>query len=76
MKNFLKNGGLIVAGSVMSFASQAAPLSTDDFGTLQADITGTIATAAGIGISIMVVGLGWDVGMSVAKKFFKKGATA
>jgi hypothetical protein len=58
-----------------SFANAAA-LTSADFGTLQTDITGTIGVAAGIGVALMIVGLGWDVGISLVKKFTKKGATA
>jgi len=64
--------GLTMAA--LSGFSQAAALASTDFGTLQADITGTIAVAAGIGVALMVVGLGWDVGISLVKKFVKRGA--
>jgi len=64
--------GLFMA--TMAGFSQAAALASTDFGTLQADITGTIAVAAGIGVALMVVGLGWDVGISLVKKFVKRGA--
>jgi len=76
MKNFLKNGGLVVVGTAAALGSQvhAAALSATDFGTLQADITGTIGVAAAIGVALMVVGLGWDVGISLVKKFVKRGA--
>lgn len=43
-------------------------------GGVQTSIIGYIAAAGAAGIAIMAVGLGWDVGMSVFKKFFKKGA--
>jgi hypothetical protein len=62
------------AGSAVVSSVQAAALSATDFGTLQADVTGTIAVAAGIGVALMVVGLGWDVGLSLVKKFVKRGA--
>jgi hypothetical protein len=52
----------------------AAALTATDFGTLESDISGTIAVAAGIGVALMVVGLGWDVGISLVKKFVKRGA--
>lgn len=53
----------------------AAGLASTDFGTIQADVIATIGVAAAIGVAIMVVGLGWDVGISLVKKFAKKGAT-
>lgn len=43
-------------------------------GGVQTSIIGYIAAAGAAGVAIMAVGLGWDVGMSVFKKFFKKGA--
>jgi hypothetical protein len=52
----------------------AAALTATDFGTIQSDVSGTIAVAAGIGVALMVVGLGWDVGISLVKKFVKRGA--
>jgi len=55
-------------------AVSAAPLAAGDFGTLQADTISTVAVAAGIGVAIMVVSLGWDVGLSLVKKFVKRGA--
>jgi len=72
VKRFVKTAtgvAVVTAGT-----AQAAGLSATDFGTLQADITATIAVAAGIGVALMVVGLGWDVGISLVKKFTKKGA--
>jgi len=72
-KNYLK----IVAGATLlsgAALSQAAALSATDFGSIQADVSGTIAVAAGIGVALMVVGLGWDVGISLVKKFVKRGA--
>lgn len=72
-----KNWTKFVTGSAMfvsAGASQAAGLAAADFGTLQADVTSTIAVAAGIGVALMVVSLGWDVGLSLVKKFVKRGA--
>lgn len=65
---------LVGATAVVSSASQAAALASTDFGSIQADTIGTIGVAAAIGVAIMVVGIGWDVGMSLVKKFVKKGA--
>jgi hypothetical protein len=62
---------LLALGTV---PAHAAALQASDFGTLQADITGTIGVVASIGVALMVVGMGWDIGISLAKKFVKKGA--
>jgi len=72
VKRFVKTATGVVV--VTAGSAQAAALSAADFGTLQADITGTIGVAAAIGVALMVVGLGWDVGISLVKKFTKKGA--
>lgn len=67
----------LLLGSMLFFAgsiAQADPLASTDFGSLQADITGTIAVAAGIGVALMIVSVGWDVGISLVKKFAKRGA--
>lgn len=73
-KIFVKTAvGVVVISSSVSSAF-AAGLSTTDFGSLQSDITATIGVAAGIGVALMVVGLGWDVGISLVKKFVKRGA--
>lgn len=69
--NKIALGASTVTASVASFA---APLTSTDFGTLQADIIGTIGVAAAIGVAVMVVGLGWDVGMNLVRKFAKRGA--
>ena len=71
-KTFVKVAGGVIA--VTAGSVNAAALSATDFGTLQADVTGTIAVAAGIGVALMIVGLGWDVGISLVKKFVKRGA--
>ena len=64
------------AGSALggSAFAGAAGLASSDFGTIQADIIATIGVAAAIGVAIMTVGIGWDVGMGLVKKFAKKGA--
>lgn len=75
MKNvFLKTRNGVVVFAASAVPAFAAGLSTTDFGSLQSDITATIAVAAGIGVALMVVGLGWDVGISLVKKFVKRGA--
>ena len=58
----------------VSAVAGAAGLASSDFGTIQADIIATIVVAAAIGVAIMSTGIGWDVGMSLVKKFVKKGA--
>lgn len=62
---------------LLSFAPLAS-FAVDDVSTamggVQTNIIGYIAAAGAAGVAIMAVGLGWDVGMSVFKKFFKKGA--
>ena len=66
---------LLIALSLgFASTSQAAALTATDFGSVQADVIGTIGVAAAIGVAIMVVGLGWDVGMALVKKFVKRGA--
>ncbi|MBS4052458.1 MAG: hypothetical protein KGZ69_14840 [Methylomonas sp.] len=72
MKNFIYS----MFALLMLFAGQsnAAALSATDFGSIQTDVIGTIGVAAAIGVAIMVVGLGWDVGMALVKKFVKRGA--
>ena len=72
MKNRILFGSVLAALSGVSFA---APLASTDFGSLQADVIGTVGVAAAIGVAIMVVGLGWDIGLSLVKKFTKKGAS-
>lgn len=73
LKNYLFVA-IMAALSMLSVQTQAAGLSASDFGTIQADIISTIGVAAGIGVAIMVVGLGWDVGLGLVRKFTKKGA--
>lgn len=68
----LLSAALLAVLSIES--SYAAGLTAADFGTIQADIISTIGVAAGIGVAIMVVGLGWDVGLGLVRKFTKKGA--
>ena len=61
--------GLLVSSSSMA----AGVLDVTSVGTLQADVTADIAFAAAIGIALMAVTLGWDIGISLIKKFAKKG---
>ena len=74
MKHFKNKAALTAVILTASGYSFAAPLTSTDFGTLQADIVGTISVAAGICVAVMVVGLGWDVGMNLVRKFAKRGA--
>jgi hypothetical protein len=63
---------LLSLAPLASFA--ADPDISAAMGGVQTSIIGYIAAAGAAGVAIMAVGLGWDVGMSVFKKFFKKGA--
>lgn len=63
---------LVSLAPLASFAADADI--TASMGGVQTSIIGYIAAAGAAGVAIMAVGLGWDVGMSVFKKFFKKGA--
>lgn len=63
---------LLSLAPLASFAADADISSA--MGGVQTSIIGYIAAAGAAGVAIMAVGLGWDVGMSVFKKFFKKGA--
>jgi len=62
---------------LLSLASMSA-FAVDDISTamgpVQTSILGYIAAAGAAGVAIMAVSLGWDVGMSIFRKFFKKGA--
>jgi len=73
----IKNHVTMLLTALLFFSASAlhaAGLEAADFGTLQADVTGTIGAAAGIGVALMVISLGWDVGLSLVKKFVKRGA--
>ncbi|MBD9362715.1 hypothetical protein [Methylomonas fluvii] len=61
------------AATAVASVSQAAALAATDFGSIQADVIGTIGVAAAIGVAIMVVGLGWDVGLGLVRKYVKRG---
>ena len=64
--------GLVMLLSA-NFVMAAGVLDVTSVGTLQADVTSDIAFAAGIGIALMAVTLGWDIGIGLIKKFAKKG---
>lgn len=64
---------LLSFAPLASFAAGEADVGAAMSGT-QTAIIGYIAAAGASGVAIMAVALGWDVGMSVFKKFFKKGA--
>lgn len=59
--------------SLAPLASFADDIETA-MGPVQTTILGYIAAAGAAGVAIMAVALGWDVGMSIFRKFFKKGA--
>jgi hypothetical protein len=65
---------VVASTAVVASSANAAALAATDFGSIQADTIGTIGVAAAIGVAIMVVGLSWDVGMGLVKKFVKRGA--
>lgn len=66
------------ATAILLSLAPLASFAVDDVGTamapVQTSILGYIAAAGAGGVAIMAVALGWDVGMSIFKKFFKKGA--
>lgn len=66
------------SSAILLSLAPLASFAADEVGTamapVQTQILGYIAAAGAAGVAIMAVSLGWDVGMSVFKKFFKKGA--
>lgn len=64
--------------SVLSLSALSVPVFagtlTADLATIKTSILGDIGEAAAVGVALMVVALGWDVGMSLIKKFVKKGS--
>lgn len=73
-KKQLASWGVTTTAAVTASTANAAGLAATDFGSIQADVIATIAVAAGIGVAIMVVGLGWDVGLGLVRKYVKRGA--
>ena len=78
MKHFTFGKKLVAAGlgglAVMSGAANAA-LVAADVTAMQTAVLADVALAAAAAIAIMTVVLGWDVGISLLKKFTKKGAS-
>lgn len=64
---------MVVLTSLAPLASFADDISTA-MGPVQTSILGYIAAAGAGGVVLMAAALGWDVGMGLFKKFFKKGA--
>lgn len=58
-------------GPVAAFADEAV---TTAMGPVQTTVIGYIAAGGAAGVAIMAVGLGWDTGISIFRKFIKKGA--
>ena len=78
MKNYTWKKKLLASGlaglAVRSGSAQAA-LVAADVTALQVAVLADGALAAGVAIVVMTVVLGWDVGISLLKKFTKKGAS-
>ena len=78
MKRFISGKKLALSGvgglAVMSGAANAA-LDAAAVTAVQTEVLGDVALAAAAAIAIMTVVLGWDVGISLLKKFTKKGAS-
>lgn len=73
MKSF-KTKALALAVTLAPFASFAEGDVATAMAPVQTQIIGYIAAAGAAGVAIMAVGLGWDVGMNLFKKFLKKGS--
>lgn len=78
MENSLKKYGVrfvVASAALLPLASFATdPDVGASMTTIQTTVIGYIGLAGAAGVAIMAVGLGWDVGMSLIKKFTKKGA--
>lgn len=75
----IKNVTVTKAAIVLASLAPLASFATGDditaaMGPVQTQIIGYIAAAGAGGVAVMAVGLGWDVGMGLFRKFFKKGA--
>lgn len=76
MKKQIQNacgGAALVALLVVSGVASAA-ITEADVSAIQTETIAAIGIAAAAGLAIMAVSLGWDVGMSLIKKFVKRGA--
>jgi len=65
---------MVILASLAPLASFAADDISTAMGPVQTSILGYIAAAGAGGVVLMAAALGWDVGMGLFKKFFKKGA--
>ena len=74
LKKSFATKAVVVLATLAPLASFAADEVSTAMGPVQTTILGYIAAAGAGGVAVMAAGLGWDVGMSLFKKFFKKGA--
>ena len=75
LKKSFATKAVVVLAALAPLASFAAGDDiTAAMGPVQTNILGYIAAAGAGGVAVMAAGLGWDVGMGLFKKFFKKGA--
>lgn len=64
----------IMGGAVLLTAAGAALAEGPDFAATATQVGTTLAAAGAAGLVIMNAGLIWDTGMSLYKKYLKKGA--
>lgn len=76
MKQHLKNalGGASLFALLAVSNGAFAAITEADVTPIQTEIISAIGIAAAAGLAIMAVALGWDVGMSLIRKFVKRGA--
>ncbi|WP_324042578.1 hypothetical protein [Aeromonas caviae] len=74
----LKNKVVTQAMVLVATLGPAAAFAVDEVSTamapVQTTVIGYIAAGGAAGVAIMAVGLGWDTGISIFRKFIKKGA--
>lgn len=74
----IQKATLTKAMVILASLAPLASFAVDDISTamapVQTSILGYIAAAGAGGVVLMAAALGWDVGMGLFKKFFKKGA--
>lgn len=73
-----KNTLMTKAAVLVATLGPAAAFAVDEVSTamapVQTTVIGYIAAGGAAGVAIMAVGLGWDTGISIFRKFIKKGA--
>lgn len=78
MKNILKNicaiFSILVLLGFAPFAFAADGPVAADFSSVQTALLATLALAGALGVALSTGSLAWDVGISLLKKFGKKGA--